>query len=73
MDKAAESMRQTGAAMQTAGAAGVGALTKFAINAGEAREAIVLLHEAITGRFSRIPGSLLVLAERFNVFCASIA
>lgn len=32
-------------------------------SAGPAREAIVLLHEAISGRFSRIPGSLIVMGE----------
>lgn len=32
--------------------------------AGATREFIVLGHEALTGNFSRIPGSLLVLAER---------
>lgn len=35
-------------------------------NAGVTRELIVLGHEAITGNFSRIPGSMLVLAERVN-------
>lgn len=35
-------------------------------SAGPARAGIVLLHEAISGRFSRIPGSLLVMGEYFG-------
>lgn len=41
-------------------------------NAGVTRELIVLGHEAITGNFSRIPGSLLVLAERTGGFAGAI-
>jgi Prophage tail length tape measure protein len=33
---------------------------------GAKREIIVLAHEAMTGNFSRMPGSLMVLAERFG-------
>ena len=33
---------------------------------GAKREIMVLAHEAMTGNFSRIPGSLMVLAERFG-------
>jgi hypothetical protein len=53
--------------------AATGGLTKLAVNAGEAREAIVLLHEAFTGRFNRIPGSLMVLAERFGSLDSIVA
>ena len=53
--------------------AATGGLTKSAVNAGEAREAIVLLHEAFTGRFNRIPGSLMVLAERFGSLDSIVA
>lgn len=35
-------------------------------NAGVTREVIVLAHEMVQGRFSRIPGSLMVLAERMG-------
>lgn len=42
----------------------VGNLSK--ITAGATREFIVLGHEALTGDFSRIPGSLLVLGERLG-------
>lgn len=37
------------------------------VTAGMTREFIVLGHEALTGNFSRIPGSLLVLTERLNL------
>lgn len=40
--------------------------------AGVTRELIVLGHEAVSGNFSRIPGSLLVLTERTGSFGASI-
>lgn len=36
------------------------------MNAGVTREVIVLAHEMVQGRFSRIPGSLMVLAERMG-------
>jgi hypothetical protein len=42
------------------------ALEGTRVNSGAAREGIVLLHEAIQGRFSRIPGSLIVLSEAFG-------
>lgn len=55
---------------KTAAAAAAPAVEKAAAavrglhaSAGPAREGITILHEAITGRFTRIPGSLLVLAE----------
>ena len=53
--------------------AATGGLTKLAVNAGEAREAIVLLHEAFTGRFNLFPGSLMVLAERFGSLDSIVA
>ncbi|MDD5297671.1 MAG: phage tail length tape measure family protein [Rhodocyclaceae bacterium] len=40
--------------------------------AGARRELIVLGHEAMTGNFSRMPGSLMVLAERAHLTTASI-
>jgi len=46
------------------GAAGAGRLSLA--TAGARRELIVLGHEAISGNFSRIPGSLMVLAERMG-------
>lgn len=42
-------------------------------NAGVTRELIVLGHEAISGNFSRIPGSMLVLAERVNGVGAALS
>lgn len=36
------------------------------VSSSTARESIVILHETIQGRFSRIPGSLLVLSEQFG-------
>jgi Prophage tail length tape measure protein len=47
-----------------AAASGMGHL-KLA-TAGTTREFIVLGHEALTGRFSRIPGSIMVLMERMG-------
>lgn len=56
---AAAQVNQLGAAAVTAGGhVGVGATAM--------REFIVLGHELVTGNFSRIPGSLLVLGERLN-------
>ncbi|MBI5920258.1 MAG: phage tail length tape measure family protein [Betaproteobacteria bacterium] len=40
--------------------------TMFA-TAGAKRELIVLAHEAMTGNFSRMPGSFMVLAERMSI------
>jgi len=49
-------------AARAAGAMGeVGTMT-----VGAKRELIVLAHEAMSGNFSRMPGSLMVLAERFG-------
>jgi hypothetical protein len=36
------------------------------VTAGTTREVIVLAHEALTGNFSRIPGSIMVLFERMG-------
>lgn len=36
------------------------------VSSSTARESIVILHETIQGRFSRIPGSLIVLSEAFG-------
>lgn len=41
--------------------------------AGSTREFIVLGHEALSGNFSRIPGSILVLAERMGNLHAIVA
>lgn len=41
--------------------------------AGMAREFIVLGHEVVSGNFSRIPGSLMVLAERTGGLTAALA
>jgi hypothetical protein len=41
--------------------------------AGMTRELIVLGHEAMSGNFSRIPGSIMVLAERMNFMMGPIA
>lgn len=49
------------------------ALNKNAFaTAGVTRELIVLGHEAVSGNFSRIPGSLLVLTERTGSFAGSL-
>lgn len=42
------------------------------MTAGARRELIVLGHEVMTGNFSRIPGSLVVMAERFGSLNAMI-
>lgn len=56
----------TGAPQMTAALSNVGnSLRQTHASAGPARQAIVLLHEAISDRFNRIPGSLIVLAEYF--------
>lgn len=36
------------------------------------REMVVLAHEAVTGNFSRMPGSFMVLAERMNLSTAAL-
>lgn len=36
------------------------------VTAGSTRELLVLTHELVQGNFSRIPGSLIVMAERIN-------
>ena len=41
--------------------------------AGITRELIVLGHEALQGRFSRIPGSMMVLAERSGSATSAVA
>lgn len=41
-------------------------------NAGVTRELLVLGHEVVSGNFSRIPGSMIVLAERTNGFAGAI-
>ncbi len=79
---------KTQSLMITAGAAGVDGFEKTAQAAGKSafstagarRELIVLGHEAMTGNFSRMPGSFLVLAERvrmtsalFSLFALGIA
>jgi lambda family phage tail tape measure protein len=49
------------------------ALDKTAhMNAGVTREVIVLGHEVLQGNFSRIPGSLMVLAERSSTATAAL-
>jgi hypothetical protein len=61
--------------MEAAGLAGVGAFGSTAIAAeksmlstvGAKRELMVLGHEAMTGNFSKMPGSFLVLAERMHI------
>jgi hypothetical protein len=71
MSEAADQVKASTATMSRAvSEAATGGLNKLSVNAGEAREAIVLFHEAFTGRFNRIPGSLLVLGERFNALGA---
>lgn len=62
-----------GAAVATAGAKMVDAAEKSAFaTAGARRELIVLGHEAISGNFSRMPGSVMVLAERIGVAGAAM-
>lgn len=51
-------------AADRASKAAAGAESMGHANAGAAREFVVLGHEVISGNFSRIPGSLMVLAER---------
>ena len=49
------------------------AMTKFgAGTVGANRELIVLAHEVVSGNFSRIPGSLMVFAERTSTVGAAI-
>ena len=56
---------QLGTAAQTAGTqVASGMETASHGTAGFYREIVVLGHEVLTGRFSRIPGSMMVLAER---------
>ena len=58
-------VNQLGTAAQTAGTqVAAGMETAGHGTAGLYREIIVLGHEVLTGRFSRIPGSMMVLAER---------
>ncbi|WP_043617676.1 phage tail tape measure protein [Chromobacterium violaceum] len=60
--KAAAKAEELAGRTAVASAEGFKALT-FA-NAGSTRELIVLAHEAMTGNFSRMPGSFMVLMER---------
>jgi len=58
--------------MSTAGVAGFDDMAKSAdrgafATAGAKRELMVLGHEALTGNFSRMPGSFMVLAERMDL------
>lgn len=59
MEKANESISGAGNAANTASG-------HFRVGAGSMREFIVIGHEMMTGNFARIPGSLVVLAERMN-------
>ena len=49
---------------QSAGAAGQSMAAGMAVGSGSIRELIVLSHELLVGNFNRIPGSMMVLAER---------
>ena len=69
---------QTKTLMDTAGTAGVKGFTEIAgaaeksmfATAGAKRELLVLGHEAMSGNFSRMPGSFAVLAERMDMTAA---
>jgi phage-related minor tail protein len=66
-----EEIVKTKTLMQQAGVDGFGAVENGAkksafATAGATRELMVLGHEVISGNFSRIPGSLMVLAERMG-------
>jgi lambda family phage tail tape measure protein len=57
--------KSLGAALDDAGEKGVGALAKIGLGTvGAKRELMVLAHETLSGNFSRIPGSFMVLGER---------
>ena len=63
--------QQTGSVSGEAfGKAAAGADKSAFATAGARRELIVLGHEAMTGNFSRMPGSFLVLAERMSMTAA---
>lgn len=63
--------KQAAAGMAAAGAVGntaAAGISNIGIaSAGSTREILVLAHEMISGNFSRIPGSLIVLGERTNI------
>ncbi len=60
----ASATSETGAASQKAG---------MEIKAGVTRELVVLGHEALSGNFTRLPGSFMVLAERIHLTGAAMA
>jgi phage-related minor tail protein len=67
-----DEITKTKSLMVKAGVEGFGALEEGAkkgmfATAGATRELIVMGHEALTGNFSRMPGSFMVLAERINI------
>jgi hypothetical protein len=60
-------LRQTGGAAQSAGSQVEGGMNRGVhATAGMTREVIVLAHEFVSGNFSRIPGSIMVLTERLG-------
>jgi len=67
-----DEIAKTGKLMSTAGVAGFEDMANSAdrgafATAGAKRELMVLGHEALTGNFSRMPGSFMVLAERMDL------
>jgi phage-related minor tail protein len=67
-----EEIAKTQALMAKAGVEGFGEIEKGAnkgafATAGAKRELMVLGHEALTGNFSKMPGSFMVLAERMHM------
>lgn len=59
------------AANDAFGAAAAAAEKSMFATAGAKRELIVLGHEAVSGNFSRMPGSMMVLAERVGLTAAA--
>ena len=76
-----EQIAKTKALMVTAGVAGAEGFENVAKAAeksmfatvGARRELMVLAHEAVSGNFSRIPGSFMVLAERMQLTGGALA
>lgn len=67
-----EDIAKTSRLMATAGVEGFESVAKAAdkgalATVGAKRELMVLAHEAMTGNFSRMPGSFMVLAERMSM------
>lgn len=72
-----EEITKTQALMAKAGVEGFGAMEEGAkkgafATAGATRELMVLGHEAISGNFSKIPGSLMILVDRMGMTSAML-